>query len=949
MNLRIRTGYSFHSAAGKLEEVAGRIAETGSTFAPITDRASVFGWVRWGKTCKKLGLRPIYGVELAVSPSPEAKKPASDYWTFLARNSIAPINSLVTRATDQFRYEPLLTIGQATGAPDVVKIIGRRTNLSLVEPSENTYLFASPSAASGYLRDAVARGFPLVSSGDNVFPAEGDEGFYQVLGGRGANTQTWPQHILSDVEWVRAMRWSGLTESQLADALALTATVAEGCTAYPVKSHMVEPDRSVSLRTQCERGAVKLGIDLGLPVYAARLERELGLIADKKFEDYFFIVGDMVRWARERLVVGPARGSSCGSLVCYLLEITTIDPIPFDLLFERFIDINRNDLPDIDIDFSHVKRDLVFNYMKDTYGAERVARLGTVNNLGSSSAMNQASAALRIPKWKTSGVMESLVKRSSGDSRAMEALADAISDTDAGKRLLSEYPEIEIAGRMFGHPSHAGQHAAGIVITDKPVSEYVAIDSRTGATQCDKKDAEELDLLKIDALGLIQCSIFEDALALAGLPHNYLDTVPLDDPAAYAILNDHKYGGIFQVTGPAVKSLAQLIHFENIEDMIALTALARPGPFAAGSSQAWVKRRAGNEPVSYPHPVFIPDLERTLGVVIYQEQVMNIGRNVGDLSWDDVTALRKAMSKSLGKEFFDQFGDRWKAGARLKGVPDDVMNKVWDDLCAYGSWAFNRSHACAYGIVSYWCMWLKAHYPLEFAAATLQHQGSPDDQIALLRELNDEGIGYVPVHAAMSTDRWRVVEIDGVKKLVGPLTNVKGFGPKMVAGILNARARGEKISAKTTKLLADPVTGLDSLWPIRDAFNRLMPDPKARNIYTPPSTIFQVQNSQPGQTVLMLVTFAKINPRNENEAILVAKRGYAMPDNALKDFINITAKDDTGQMFMRVSHKNFDTLGRQIIDRGKPGKALYAVKGRSWGQNEFRGIMVEGLRYIGDL
>ncbi len=855
-----------------------------------------------------------------------------------------------------------------------------------------------------------------------------------------------------------------------------------------------------------------------------------------------------------------------------------------------------NSLPDIDIDFSDNRRHLVFEYMEQKYGRDHVARLGTVAMYQPRSALQEAGAALDIAPWELTPVAESLIERSSGDSRAQQTLEDTFTQTPAGRQAIEKYPELRIIQRMEGHPRHAGQHAAGVVLTDRPVKEYVALDSRTGSTHCDKKDAETLDLLKIDALGLTQLSVLQDAMDDAGLPLGFLETIPLDDVAAFEVLNSKHYAGIFQFNGLALQSLAKQIKFDHIEDIISITALARPGPLASGGANEWVKRKIGTSPITYPHPVFEPYLKETKGIVVMQEQVMQIGRDIGDLSWEDVTALRKAMSKSLGKEYFDQYGDKWKAGAAKKGIPPEIMNKVWDDLCAYGAWcisgettlrnpypnqffpqneftikelyevqgrtlgggkswkarkafmwdgvglrpypmvsiiksgvkttwevktdqghsirttldhaflggdgtfhqlqdlavgsqvmvrgevrpterkrktrtgsgrhnwreiektggeflngkrgsrikvierdavcircggavqevhhldgdhrnhrmdnlagvcrschkrlhqemgvrpiahavgcqikpatiisisspmeemtydvempyphnnflandfvvhnSFNKSHSVAYGLISYWCAWFKAHHPLEFAAASLTHESDPAKQIQLLRELAGEGVGYVPVDKDASTDRWVVGTVNGERTLVGPLSNVIGIGPKLVSQIMSAKARGEPLPARAEKLLSNPRTPLDNLYPIKTAFARLLPDPATRNIYTPPTPLKQMDCNGTEQVGLVgFVVMAKIAPRDENEAVNVAKRGYKL--NGPTQSLNLQIRDDSDVILAKVDRFAYEQVGKQIVDRGKVGKAMYAVKG-NMGKN-FRLLRITMARYIGDI
>lgn len=941
--MKIRTGYSFRKAVGHVSEVIDRIKENGWAVAPISDTASTFGYVKWSKAAKAADLKPIFGVELAVTNAIHAKKPAVDYWTFIAKDDLEDVHRLVELASSQFRYQPLLNYGQAIDAEGVFKIIGSKSQLDEIACDEDTFIGLSPSVSRGYYRKAIELGFSWVKTSDNRFTNVSDQAMYETICGRDASIQTYPQHILSDDEWRECMSWCD--EQHLKGAEANFELIADRCRAELKPGTLFQPEHPASLLEMCKAGAKELGIDLTDKVYEARLNRELELIHEKDFEDYFYIIADMCQWARERMIVGPARGSSCGSLVCYLLKITTVDPIPYDLIFERFIDINRDDLPDIDIDFSDTKRQMVFDYMAEKYGKEHVARLGTVALYRPRSCLQEARAALDIPPWEIDPVLDSIIDRSGGDSRALQATEDTLKDTDAGQKLLKKHPEIMIAGRMEGHPRHHSQHAAGIVLTQEPVRKYVAVDARTGATHCDKKDAEELELLKIDALGLTQLSIFEDTLALAGRPITLLDEVPLDDQKAFNILNANRYSGVFQFNGPALKSITDQIEVGSLEDIVSITALGRPGPLNSGGTNTWIKRKTNVEPVSYPHPLFEPYLKSSLGVVAYQEQVMEIGRNIGDLTWGDVTALRKAMSKSLGKEYFDQFGDRWKKSAIAKGVPPEIAETVWDDLCAYGSWAFNRSHAVAYGIVSYYCCWLKAHYPTEFAAATLSHMNDPLRQIEMLRELAAEGVNYIPFHREWSGEQWTVGNVNGKHTLIGPATNVKGLGPKLLAELLSCRARGEEPTGRLAKLLDNPITNIDSLYPIRDRLAKIMPDPSERNILSAPSKVIDVQTTGQDYTAMIFCTPSQIKPKDENEDINVAKRGYKLTGQT--QALNLRLSDDTDTIFAKVDRFKYETFGKGIIDRGRAGKALYAIKGTV--PRNFRMIRVEMVRYLGDM
>ncbi len=942
----IRSGFSFKTAVGHMAEVVSRVKEIGWSVLPLTDRASTFGYVPLVKACRAAGLRPVFGVELAVSPDPFAKRPIVDHWRFLAKEHLRPIHDLIHLAGLNPGREPCLSYRQALTATGVFKIAGPRCLVDNVSQTDDFFVGLSPATPVGLYRLAKAKGLRLVACSDNYYPRLGDRELYRVVI-KEASVQTYPQHIVDDDEWRRSVGWHADAADQDL-AIANRDAIFDGCRAVLKKATLFSPARVKTLSQMCVEGANRIGVDLNDQVYSERLGRELRLIEEKDFSDYFYILADIMQWARARMVCGPARGSSCGSLVCYLLEITTIDPIPHDLVFERFIDSTRADLPDIDVDFSDKNRHLVFEEMERRYGKDRIARLGNVNTFQPRSAMNVVAAALKVPSGMVSDVANVTIKRSQGDSRASSTIEDTLLATDAGKRMLERYPEMIMVARLEDHPANAGQHAAGVVLTHEPIRDIVAVDARTGASMCDKYDAETLNLLKIDALGLTQLSTFERVLELLNKKPvgGWLEKIPLDDQVALDVLNKGHYAGIFQFTGAS--ALANLTtdlagFIDSFEDIVSLTALVRPGPLTSGGTTSWMRRKMGREPVTYFHPIFEPYLRDTFGIAVYQETVMRIGREVGDLSWADVNDLRRAMSKSLGKEFFDKYGDRWKTASLAKGVSVDAVDKMWDHMCTFGAMGFNRAHAVAYATVSYWSCWLKAHHPVEFAAASLDAESDPVKQIALLRELKREGVDYVPIDAAKSTDRWEIAEREGKKILVGPLTSVKGIGPNKMREVIEARKNGTAVKPALATLMATAKTPIDSLSPIADAVARI--DLTAAKIYTPPTPISKVACGG-GAEVVVIGVLAGAHPKDMNAPVSVARRGGKVLTGPTQA-INVTIRDDEDLILCHVNRFDYETIGKEILERGGVGKSLYAIKGTV--PREYRMISVKRVKYLGTM
>lgn len=954
----IRTGYSFGAAVGDIDEVLDRLVSLGWTHAPIADRNSTFGFSKWTAGCKARGLKPVYGVEIGVSTDRYAKKPDVDYFVFLAKNDVRHINKLVALATDQTNHEPMLSYEQALGAEGVFILTGSNPNLEAMDRlakiirvkgergsvsvigglralPDFVYVSVTPSTPLAVISHFYKTLAPFVIRPDNQFCGPGDDILYHTVCDRWSRSRTTPQHIASDEEIcaVIADKMSDVDEAEDLSNHGREARehILHECDATLGAAELYKPKKPFDLRRACIDGSVDRRIDLGDGRYADRLNREIAVIEGKKFTDYFQIIADVVSWARSRMFVGPARGSSCGSLVCYLLGITSIDPIKHDLVFERFIDENRSDLPDIDIDFSDQQRGQVFDYIKETYGAGHVARLGTVAIFRARSSLAIVAKALSIPSWRTDALADIIEPKALGAADRDLSIGDSLRGTEIGRKLLEDFPGIQIATRIQGQPRHFSQHAAGVILTEEPIDTYVAVDSRTGATHCDKYDAEKLNLLKVDILGLIQLSVLEDCLEMVGMSRSSLEAWHLDDDRAFKLLDEGQFSGIFQFNGRALQSISDQIRIETFEDIVSITALARPGPLHSGMTQDWIMRKNGLREIPVLHPMIDRILAPTLGVITYQEQIMQICREVGGMDWSDVNKVRRGMGKSMGAEYFAPFRDAFLTGAVSNGLDREKAIVIWDAMVEFGAYAFNKSHSVAYAMISYWCAVMKAHHPMEFYAATLSHTDDQDKKIVLLRDADAQGIGYVPFDRDLSSSKWTIGSYEGVPKLVGPVSGIIGIGPVSANEVLSERAKPwEKASAKTQKLLAGGKTDVDTIYPIRDRVKQLFPD-GVPGVVTKVSSIKEI-----------------LDPKyNGSPVIFGIVAGIKEKEGKYGKELNLFVKDDTGEMFVKVYTSHFDTIAKDIIARGGKGKMIYALKGNVR-DGDFRMMNVTKHRFIGD-
>lgn len=897
--LRVRTEYSFRECYGPVPEVADALAALATPAAGIVDTAGTWGHVDWSKELIARGITPLFGAEFPI-PQEDGRKPrcwvlATDIAAFYRLSSRNP-------ATPQ----------ALAAAQGVVRFAGA----ALTDPETFDYIDINPRSGrrtQQALTLAQRTGKPLVITSDNDYPAQ--EVADRFLAWNDAKRMT-PQWILSEDELRAAL--PQLSAGQFDAAVRNTHAVVELCRGAQLRrAPMIHFDGDFLAMVaegkhyRIAKGHIKEWTD----EYQHRLDRELALVRQKEFESYFMVVADMVVWAKSKMLVGPARGSSAGSLLCYLLRITEVDSIAHNLLFERFIDVNRNDLPDIDVDFNDGKREMVFDYVKAKYGPDNVARIGSINRLKSRSVIAHVGKKLGIPHGAAFGVTNVLIEYSSGDSRYGKGLEDTLTNTQPGREFMQRFPEAKLMGELELHASHSGQHAAGVIISNEPITEYCTV--RDGVAQIDKHAAEHLNLLKVDALGLRTLGVLEDAGCLSA--EAFYD-LPLTDPAVLKIFDEAKFSGLFQFEGAAQRRVSVQVPMTSFKKIDHVTALARPGPLGGGAANTYINRNAGREEVVYRHPSMKVYLDETLGVVLYQEQVMRIVREIGQFSWEDTSTIRKAMSGRKGKEFFDRHGEHFAMGAMKIGMNVDEARAIWDEICSFGAWGMNASHTCSYAIISYWCAYMKRYHTMAYAAACLRHAKDDDQVVEILRELSAEGVSYTPFDPDLSEANW-VARDD---KLIGGFTNLVGIGPIKAAAYMAKRSVGG-LSDTDRKALAElrpkhaELRPAHALW--ADIYNR----PERHDIHGQVKEFAELEDFEEAVVVCKL---ARQERRDENETVRAARRGHLLRGQTL--FLDAFVVDDSVSkpVVLRLKPKLWRDYGELMADRAVPGQDWFLVRGK---------------------
>lgn len=900
--LRIRTEFSFRTTFGPIQSLADHLAGSGCKTAAIVDPGS-WGHVRWEKALKKLDIQPAFGAQFTLEVGDY--KPVA--WCLA--EELAPFYRFASS-------QPKTAAAFAAAPAGVIRFSGA----ALTDPASFDYIDLNPSsirrAASAVALSKKTRK-KLILTSDNGYPAPGDRNKFLAITG---NQKVTPQHILFEKAELRSAFFF-LDDKTFEKAYKNTFEVAERLQGIKLRQAAiikVPGDLGALVEAGKQYRLSKGHIGDWDKTYQARLARELAIILQKDYASYFIVVADLVCWAKERMLVGPARGSSAGSLVCYLLRITEVDPLVHGLLFERFIDINRNDLPDIDIDFNDQKREQCFTYLEEKYGKANIARIGNVNTLKPRSVMAEAGKRIGIPDTAMYGVKASLIDHAAGDARYGKSLEDTFAQTVAGQEFIEKYPNAAIMTAVENHAWHSSVHAAGIIVSNEPVTEFCTV-TEEGIAQIDKPDAEYLNLLKIDALGLKTLGVIEDSGCVTP---ELLYGLTFDDESVFEIINSGKVSGIFQFEGSAQRRITSQIPIKAFKQIDHCTALARPGPMGGGATERYIRRNAGTEPTAYKHPLLAELLGDTYGVVIYQEQVMKIVREIGGFSWEDTSIIRKGISQSKGAEFLNKYTPKFIEGAAKHGIDKELAQSIWNEIYSFGAYGMNASHTCSYAIISYYCAYMKRYHGLEYAAACLRGAGDDERIIEILRELAAEGITFIAFDPLLSNENWAAKE----GKLLGGYRNVKTIGPVKAAFYVNKRDHGGGLTETDLKNLAKLTIKNSELRPAHKLYGDIYESPDEYNIHGRVRELADFADQEEGVVICKLI---KKERRDENEAIRLLRRNGERKSGDTQ-FLDVMIVDDSVSqpIKLRVRPKLWHQFGKAIAEKAVDGQDWFLVRGR---------------------
>ncbi|MDN4072619.1 DNA polymerase III subunit alpha [Fictibacillus terranigra] len=787
--LHIHTEYSLLESSCRLRPLIHRAKELGYPALAITDKLNMYGVIPFYKECLKEGIKPIIGLEVNLLLGPvfdKRQKPEIGKLLLYARNNEGYQNLLkistklmqeptampslqkdvmksyaagllVISAGPEGEIQQFLSRGEDDRAKEACRLykswfgphfyfgvedhgtgkektinleveqLSKEENITLAATHE-TYYIHPDEAESHEVLLCIKNGQKLNDPDREVLPTE--------------------EYYLTSPEEMN-QRFYHLT-----GAIEATGKIAAECNVQLAFNQQLIPefplpagvDSSTYLRKLCLKGADSRYGEPDEKVHN-RLEYELDIIHRMRFDDYFLIVWDFMKFAHESgMITGPGRGSAAGSLVAYVLQITDVDPIKHDLLFERFLNPERVTMPDIDIDFPDIRRDEVLQYVKGKYGDERVAQIITFGTLAAKAAIRDTARVLNLP----GNLIDSVSKQI--PSRPGMTLSKAAEESFGLQRLIKESPRVqkllEVAGTLEGLPRHASTHAAGVIISGRPLTDYAPLQAGNEGiplTQFSMEWLEEIGLLKMDFLGLRNLTLLEEICSLVkrgtGRTIN-LSEIPFNDEDTFEMLSRGDTTGIFQLESDGMRRVLQQLQPTEFEDIVAVNALYRPGPMQ--NIPDYIAGKHKQRRVEYRHPDLKPILKSTYGVIVYQEQIMKIASEMAGFSLGEADLLRRAVSKKK-RDVLDREREHFVRGCLKKGHDEQTANGLYDLIVRFADYGFNRSHAAAYSIIAYQLAYLKANYPLYFMAALLSSvTGSPEKIEQYIKECAEKNIIVKP-------------------------------------------------------------------------------------------------------------------------------------------------------------------------------------------------------------
>ncbi len=841
VHLHLHSEYSLLDGACRIEEIPQRVKECGQEAVAITDHGVMYGAVAFDRACREAGIKPIIGCEVYVAPDSRFDKTNAgegyaDHLVLLCENmeGYRNLTELVSRSfTEGFYNKPrvddellrtyskgLIALSACLGGR-IPKLLSRGDfSNARVQAQKYKEIFGKDHFYIEIQDHGIAEqktvlpllvnlakecDIGLVATNDCHYLRRSDANTQAVLMCIQTNTTVdagRPAAFATDEFYLKDTNEMAMTFRKYPEALENTCRIAERChvefdfsTTYLPKFPCPAGESSIECLTRLTAQGFARRVEKGhitfsehkREEYLARIEYELSVIGKMGYADYFLIVQDYVNYAKSKdIPVGPGRGSGAGSLVAFVLGITDIDSIRFDLLFERFLNPERVSMPDIDIDFCYNRRDEVIEYVTKKYGADHVSQIITFGTLAARAAIRDVGRALGMAYSEVDVVARAVPQELNITIKgALSASADL-------RRLYGDSPNVkrllDTAMALEGMPRNVSVHAAGVVITDRPISHYVplALSNGTAVTQFDMDTIAKLGLLKFDFLALRYLTIIHDAESMIAEtePDFDIEKLPLDDRETYALISSGKTAGVFQLESGGMRQMLQNLMPESLDDIIAAIALYRPGPM--DSIPTFIECRHHPERVTFATPLLEPILRSTYGCVVYQEQVMSIFREIGGYTFGHADVVRRAMSKKKADVLLSE-REAFVTGALTKGVEKEVAEQLFSDMESFANYAFNKSHAAAYAVISYRTAYLKCHYPRQYFSALLTSVLGSQVKIAeYIAECSTRAIRVLPPDINESR---MYFSTDG-KDIRFGLLALKNIGAQFLQKILEERKRG---------------------------------------------------------------------------------------------------------------------------------------------------------------